>query len=1121
MSADDKRGMGPPDLGRLISRSRLIEPLLKFGDSVIVLSGPGGYGKTTLAAQLAVAAGFDHLIWVESGTSGSHEDLIARSILYRMREASASVDRSPLLPTANHEDTLTELVDALGKYAGRRVCVVLDDVIDIELRALETFASLLRKATSDSSCLVVTCRDHIQDVASTSMSVVGASDMRLDFTEADALISLYAGHEQWDSGQRRQLIDLAGGLPAILCVLVKHAALRGLDETLGGSGPTMLYKHLRELAISQLDHLERHTLCAMALVTRGTLTMLREVVDEATVGVVERIVSVVPLVRLEATSNFGPTFRMHDLAASAFGDRSFAALNTKQFSDLVSDACQALDRECRYEEILTLAARHLSPEALAVWTERRGSQVLASGCLDVVESVLLGLGASQMLQRPRLLLLQAELLRETSAFGEALRKTSVARDLALYEADPKVRQDALLMMARMQMDLGDMRAAVQSLEEALSVEGCRPTADSEALAEAYLGFCAACIGDLDKSALHIERAMSLVASSPLTPDTVARVTTSAAAASGVVRGRWSEVLDSCTRLSRREGLSLSLAMQCKGNLGCVLSELARLARAKSVLTEVLEECEKHGLTMMRLSCIDSLACVYAGLGDYDKADELTGHALEGFRELSDYLEIARILMYQAVWMRANQRPLQALELAEASLEHATMVECEWLTWMATLEIAASLLMLGDEAASSRQAARVREVVSRSGLERQTLTADLILAEAARRAGRDDESVARLLKHEDYIRSESANWFLVMYSRAFPHTLGTLCAAMGAENLPAHMLQALLRDDVAVMLSAARDVLDPNQWASLARRLNAKSTEESAQEALGDDKCYVRMFGGLDVRVGERVVSEKAWKKSKARLLFALLALKHGGELPRDQVLDYLWSDMEPERALNNFYVIWSAMRSALKLGQPEGSGAYVISVGGMCRINADYVQTDVAEFEHTLRDALRCEDADNLTSAIRAYERLTEIYRGELLPGDVYEDWFTSARDRYRVEFGDAMLRGSRLIADQGDPARAIGMLRKGLEADPHREDLYQAAMELQILCRQRSGAIETFMSCRKWLSEDLGLDPSAETMRLYEQVLAMDERADYGTNPDPQAPSPRQENPELKDPDGPESATD
>jgi DNA-binding SARP family transcriptional activator len=50
----------------------------------------------------------------------------------------------------------------------------------------------------------------------------------------------------------------------------------------------------------------------------------------------------------------------------------------------------------------------------------------------------------------------------------------------------------------------------------------------------------------------------------------------------------------------------------------------------------------------------------------------------------------------------------------------------------------------------------------------------------------------------------------------------------------------------------------------------------------------------------------------------------------------------------------------------------------------------------------------------------------------------------------------------------------------------------LRFGCRSDAGnglaAIDTYMSCRSHLVDDLGIDPSSETTRLYTQVLAMED---------------------------------
>jgi DNA-binding SARP family transcriptional activator len=164
---------------------------------------------------------------------------------------------------------------------------------------------------------------------------------------------------------------------------------------------------------------------------------------------------------------------------------------------------------------------------------------------------------------------------------------------------------------------------------------------------------------------------------------------------------------------------------------------------------------------------------------------------------------------------------------------------------------------------------------------------------------------------------------------------------------------------------------------------------------------------------------------------------------------------------------------------------------GVCKVVPEHVFSDVAEFDVLVSAARQDAHAKDTLSAIRNYERLIDLYRGDLLPGDVYDDWFSSARDRYRQEFCDAMLTAHRLLTEVGDHPGALRMVRRGIATDPWREDLYQAALRSHIASGQRSAAIDTYLTCRAHLADQLGLDPSTETLHLYEQVLAMEERPD------------------------------
>jgi DNA-binding SARP family transcriptional activator len=308
-----------------------------------------------------------------------------------------------------------------------------------------------------------------------------------------------------------------------------------------------------------------------------------------------------------------------------------------------------------------------------------------------------------------------------------------------------------------------------------------------------------------------------------------------------------------------------------------------------------------------------------------------------------------------------------------------------------------------------------------------------------------------------------------------------------------MLAMLLPENAERSLHATQSFLPEDEWRILGERALGKEQFATFVDRKDRPLCRVRLFGGLDVTVGDRVVRERDWKKRKARLLFAMLVVRRGQDVPRDQIFEHLWPEMDEEKAKNNFYVAWSTMKSALGgPGRSNERSPYVESARERCRIVRDAVHSDVDEFEGLLATAREAESDGDTETAIEALNELMSVYRGELLPGDVYDDWFSTLRDKYRLSFIDAMLRAVDLLLERDDPCEALLFARRGLYVEPHREDLYQAALRCHIAAGQRGAAIDTFIQCKSRLAEELGLDPSSETLGLYQEILAMEEKPRY-----------------------------
>jgi DNA-binding SARP family transcriptional activator len=355
-----------------------------------------------------------------------------------------------------------------------------------------------------------------------------------------------------------------------------------------------------------------------------------------------------------------------------------------------------------------------------------------------------------------------------------------------------------------------------------------------------------------------------------------------------------------------------------------------------------------------------------------------------------------------------------------------------------------------------------------------------------------------------VSSGSLNLQIALWIRAFPAMLPLLAGAIGVDSLPTRLLALLTADTAGKAMNVAPAIMGDAGLRALSSRLSAVVVPSEGkcvvQESTLAPSCYIRLFGGLNVTTESGVIEDSSWRKRKARALLIMLALQRGQDLSREVIFERLWPDLEYQNARNNFYVMWSTLRRTLARGAtPEHASAYIRNTGGLCRITQQ-VTSDLDGFDAACSRLRVASENANTEQVLLAARQLVEIYRGDLLPGDVYDDWLAEPRSVFRQDFCSAMLRAGQYFESLCDYETALEFLRKAGAVDPWREDVYQAIMRCNMYCGRRSGAIETFLICRSKLSEDLGIDPSAETMRLYEAVLAMDGESgvDYTTDNSP-----------------------
>src|SRR5439155_13559370 len=92
------------------------------------------------------------------------------------------------------------------------------------------------------------------------------------------------------------------------------------------------------------------------------------------------------------------------------------------------------------------------------------------------------------------------------------------------------------------------------------------------------------------------------------------------------------------------------------------------------------------------------------------------------------------------------------------------------------------------------------------------------------------------------------------------------------------------------------------------------TMESTQ---APHRLAIQLLGDFGVTVGARAIGERDWTSRKARSLVKLLALTPRHRLHREQVMDRLWPDMDPQDAANNLHKALYVARRILDLDLPR------------------------------------------------------------------------------------------------------------------------------------------------------------------------------------------------------------
>jgi DNA-binding SARP family transcriptional activator len=221
---------------------------------------------------------------------------------------------------------------------------------------------------------------------------------------------------------------------------------------------------------------------------------------------------------------------------------------------------------------------------------------------------------------------------------------------------------------------------------------------------------------------------------------------------------------------------------------------------------------------------------------------------------------------------------------------------------------------------------------------------------------------------------------------------------------------------------------------------------------GHTSVEITVLGGFRVAVDGVPTATRGWARRSAAALVKILALAPGHRLHREQVMDLLWPDESPDRSSPRLHKAAHFARRA------AGRHDAVVLRDDVVWLFPDAdVSVDAIRFEQLARVAVAEEDADAAWDALA-------WYRGDLLPGDRYEDWATDRRERLQLRRLDVL--------------RVAGEWRELVELDPTDEDAHVELMRRHLAAGDGAAALRQYDHLERVLERELAMEPGEAARR-------------------------------------------
>ena len=270
------------------------------------------------------------------------------------------------------------------------------------------------------------------------------------------------------------------------------------------------------------------------------------------------------------------------------------------------------------------------------------------------------------------------------------------------------------------------------------------------------------------------------------------------------------------------------------------------------------------------------------------------------------------------------------------------------------------------------------------------------------------------------------------------------------------------------LNAIDYILKPIKGERFNRMVEKIKNEISIRSQQTSKNVKIGVFDKLTVTLGDAPVK---WQRTKAKELFAYLLMHHGIYVHKERIMENLWPEYEPEKALQILQTsvckirnLFSQIKNIVKLDYSNNSYCLLITEG-----ECDYFQVAEALFSYKKDDP----------STYILVEKASILFGGGFLAEEGYL-WSLEKDQQLREALLTALKEIMDTYSHKGFKEETIRLLKAITKLAPFDENLNYILMEIYEQTKNNIAAFHHYQWLEKTLREEYDTVPSERIKAIY-----------------------------------------